>query len=121
MELDEAVAKMMGWERVNIHREDHDPWWTWQSADGLMHRSCIHWKPSTNWHQAALVIEWMKGQGFTDCNINLSPERARVWFGRSEWWTDDFWLNMALPTGKADDGPEAICRAALEAMGCPTS
>ena len=111
MGLNEDVAKMMGWERVNIHREDHDPWWTWQSADGLMHRSCVHWKPSQNWNQAVLVIGWMKEQGFTRCNISLDDRGSSACF---------YHLSKMATTCWADTGPLAICHAALAAMGCQT-
>lgn len=112
---------MMGWEKWNISTyEDRPPIWDWHKPDDTS-TFCQDWAPSKSWDQAALVIEWMKGQGFTDCQISLSSEGAIAWFGNPEWVTDDLAQSVAYPTGKADNGPEAICRAALEAMGCPTS
>ena len=102
-DLDAQVAeKVMGWTVQDDYLRDSHGYYM-RSLEGCS----ADWSPSTSISDAWLVVEEMRKRGFqvvvrTPAVFSLS--RCEISESSSMW------------TGEADTAPEAICRAALEAV-----
>lgn len=117
-ELDASVAeKVMGWVHNGscpemLCRSDMDDWWTApgdpKPTCGPCHNLPSHY--STEIETAWLVVEQMRRRGF-----HLELLSPNAWVEGKEWGVG-FCKDDVDAEAIGDTAPEAICRAALEAV-----
>lgn len=112
-ELDRRVAeKVMGW-----HQETDWRYGDWLDCDGNIFETTEHWRPSISIKHAWQVVERMIELGWTQVFV-----QTHLQDGEHGWFVEI--LRWQLPPGDETEGgrqfaealPEAICRAALEAV-----
>jgi len=112
-ELDREVAeRVMGWEREPAEYIDMPGMMSsnpnddrWCDKDGWGHGRVIDFVPSESWDDAGRVVEKMRADGF---RLELSSNPWDVEFTRD---------GRVEGHGIAATAPEAICKAALAAVG----
>jgi hypothetical protein len=115
-EIDAAVAvRVMGW-----HKHPTHPMGLWSLPNGDTAKLIDSWSPSTDWNDAAEVVEKMR-QSKWCLILRTYPSGTAEKFETS--YRAKFYSAVSAGTlGECtyDSAPLAICLAALKAVGTPT-
>ena len=113
--LDEQVALVQGWKKVNISTRLRSKLWDWQDSYSNGKCSVLGYHPSEYISQAWILVEQARKKGFVLSLYQAVP---------SDKWVATFYVHCAMrksaqPEGyfvRASSAPEAICLAFVKAM-----